>query len=150
MNGCRLMFLGMLLFLPGMTGCETAPSPGEADAETPGLLDREWRLVALNDEPVEPENEERRPNLTLHSEENRMSGFTGCNRMFGAYELDGERLSFGQIGVTKMACPDTMELERKFLDAVQATGSFYLTGPELELFDAEGRNVARFRAADGA
>lgn len=133
--------LGLAVTVLG--ACERANSAEDASAPEAGLLNAKWVLVALNDEPVELEREEQRPHFTLEAEENRMTGFTGCNRMFGTYEIEGERLSFGPIGATKMACMDTMDLERDFLKAIEATASYYLAVEELELFDADGKNVAR-------
>lgn len=134
--------LGLTLTL--MVGCRRADSAAESAAPEAGLLNSEWLLVALNDQPVELENEERRPHFTLQAEENRMTGYTGCNQMFGAYVINGDLLSFDRIGATKMACMDAMDLERDFLKAIEATASYYMAGRELELFDADGTNVARF------
>lgn len=144
--------LGMLgTMLAVLAGCQRTEAAAGDAAPEPGLLDRQWTLTVLDGEPVELENEEQRPHFTLQTEENRMVGYTGCNRMFGGYEIDGELLSFGPIGATKMACMETMDLEREFLAAIEATASYYVTGSELEFFDAGGKNVARFAVApDGA
>ncbi len=47
----------------------------------------------------------------------RVSGKSGCNRYFGAFMLDAERLAIGPLGATRMACPkDEMTVEKRFLD----------------------------------
>jgi heat shock protein HslJ len=45
-----------------------------------------------------------------------------------------------------MACRDRMEQEQAFLAALRAARRWEIRGAHLELFDAEGRSVARFEA----
>jgi len=65
-------------------------------------------------------------NITvLFGEKGRASGSTGCNRFTGSYDLTGESLRFGQMGVTMMACPDAlMTQERRVLDALEQVRRF--------------------------
>jgi putative lipoprotein len=45
----------------------------------------------------------------------RVTGRGGCNRYFGTAAIEDERLSFGPLGATKMACPPAlMDQERRF------------------------------------
>jgi len=55
-------------------------------------------------------------NITFNDSTNQVSGFSGCNRFFGSYTLDGIVLKFEALGTTKMACTeDKNEIESKFL-----------------------------------
>ena len=75
----------------------------------------------------------------------RLSGSGGCNRITGSYQLDGDRLTFGPIASTRMACPEAMDQEQAFLKALAAVRSYRIPGGTLELLD--GSNVvARLRA----
>lgn len=38
--------------------------------------------------------------------EKRVNGRAACNRFFGNYEIDGNKLKFSPMGATRMACPD--------------------------------------------
>ncbi|TNF63484.1 MAG: META domain-containing protein [Rhodobacteraceae bacterium] len=77
-------------------------------------------------------------NVTLRfGKDGRISGSAGCNRMIGGYTLTGEGLSFSQMGMTMMACPEAlMAQERRVLDAlasvrrfdIDATGALLLIG----------------------
>lgn len=69
-------------------------------------------------------------NITvLFGEKGRVSGSTGCNRFMGGFELTGEGLRFGQMGVTMMACPDAlMTQERRVLDALEQVRRFDFNG----------------------
>jgi heat shock protein HslJ len=66
--------------------------------------------------------------------------------MFGPAKVEGDRMTFGSIGTTRMACspPAVMQQEQSFLAALEATRSFRLAGPTLELYDASGAELVRF------
>ncbi|MGZ0015913.1 META domain-containing protein [Yeosuana sp. AK3] len=44
--------------------------------------------------------------LTFNPEEQKVNGFSGCNRFFGTYSYHENRLNFGVLGATKMFCND--------------------------------------------
>jgi heat shock protein HslJ len=80
-----------------------------------------------------------------------VTGDASCNRFSGTYERSGERLTFGAIAATEMACtePGVMEQEAAVLDALSRTAGFAIEGPTLTLLDAEGRPTLVLRASDG-
>ena len=56
----------------------------------------------------------------------RIYGNSGCNRMMGSFEADSLKpgtLKFGQIGSTRMMCPD-MKTEQMVLGALDKVTSF--------------------------
>lgn len=57
------------------------------------------------------------PSISFHPEENKITGFAGCNRYFGSYEISNDSLSIGIIGATKMAC-NHLDIEQRFLSAI--------------------------------
>jgi len=63
--------------------------------------------------------------------------------MSGSYELNGAGLRFGPMAVTRMACATGMDLETRFLGALQATRGYRLTDEGLELTGETG-TLARF------
>ncbi len=64
------------------------------------------------------------------------SGSGGCNRLMGSYELNGDKLTFGQMAGTMMACPEGMDTEKAFLEALKQVNKWKIVGQHLELFDA--------------
>lgn len=85
---------------------------------------------------------------TLAFEDERASGFAGCNRWFATPTRNGEALSFAGIGLTRMMCsPQAMEAERDFVAALEGTASARIEGDQLLLSDASGAEMARFRRA---
>ncbi len=84
-----------------LSACSTMTwKPDDTTSST--LLNSKWYLAELAGEPVAAETQ---PWLEF-SEDGRVSGNASCNRLFGSYELDGEALSFGPLGTTRMFCPD--------------------------------------------
>jgi heat shock protein HslJ len=71
----------------------------------------------------------------------QLSGSTGCNNYFAAYETQGERLILTNAGVTEMACLEpegVMEVESRFLDYFYQVERFHLTDQELQLITGDG------------
>lgn len=108
------------------------------------LASTRWVLTRLNDEPVDLSKMPREPFIALESNEHRVSGYGGCNRVVGAYESEGERIAFKHLALTRMACPDHMAFETAFGNALNAAARWKISGSHMELFDADGKVVARF------
>lgn len=104
-----------------------------------------WALLRLGDEAVPAGDNRREAFFVLEPGEHRISGTGGCNRLIGSYELDGTRLSFKQLALTRMACPD-VQYENAFARALENTASWKVSGAHLELSDAAGTMLARFES----
>jgi len=115
------------MLLAVMAGCAAAR-----------LEDTHWYLTMLGDTPM------RGPTMILYPKERRVSGSGGCNSFDGSYELDGDRLTFGPLASTRMACPKGMDTEQAFHEAMGRVSGWKIEGQHLELFDTAGVMVARF------
>ena len=73
-----------------------------------------------------------------------VAGRTNCNRFFGKYELKGQELSFENLGMTRMACPD-MQYEDAFVKMLDEVDSYEIKGSDLKFFD-DKKVIAEFRA----
>jgi heat shock protein HslJ len=107
-----------------------------------------WKLVKLGGQNVVmSEAQEREAHFILKTEENKFSGFSGCNAFFGTYTLEqGNRISFGHVGSTRRACPDAQLNEYEFLQVFALADNYSINGDTLEL-NAEGRaSLAIFQA----
>jgi uncharacterized lipoprotein YbaY/heat shock protein HslJ len=105
-----------------------------------------WKLTELYGKTIQfAASGQGEPHLMLRPSEHQLSGFSGCNGFFGSYRVDGNQLSFANMGATMRACPLEPNIEKIFFSALKATGHFKIFGEMLELYD--GRNaVARFEA----
>lgn len=94
-----------------------------------------WKLETLEGKTISDLKEtDKEIGFTLNENENRITGFAGCNGFFGTYKLeDGNRISFSALGATKMACPDSAFNENEFLEIFGLVDNYRITGDKLEL-----------------
>ena len=150
MNSRILLFCGIaaLVALTTATGCSLMRPPAAvATAASTTLLNTRWRLTQLGDEVVTNTAGEREIHITMHSGNTNVTGSGGCNRMFGRYALEKQKLKFDGLGGTKMFCDGRMELEQKFNNALMSAMRWRITGNTLELFDDRNAAVATFIAS---
>jgi heat shock protein HslJ len=77
-----------------------------------------------------------------------VAGNAGCNTYRGAYTLDGDKITIGQVAMTAMACPEPqMALEKAYTTALGAVATYSISGTTLELKTAEGKVGLRYAAA---
>ncbi len=123
----------------------TAPKAA-APAGAP-LVGTYWKLTEVAGRPAIVGQTGREPHLTLLDEEHRLAATGGCNQLGGAYDLQGNALTFSALVSTKMMCQDVMEQEDALSHAFESTKTFRIRGNKLELMDGAGTVVARFEAA---
>lgn len=111
------------------------------------LLSVRWVLMQLGSVELPRHKGTREPYMSLASPPGRLEGFSGCNRLFGSFTVDGAKLTFGPgIGMTRMACAGrgAADIESGFAQALQATARWRVEGSTLELLDETGAVLARF------
>jgi len=107
-----------------------------SNAPANNLSDTSWTVSSIAGEPVS----ERAPTLEFAS--NRLSGAAGCNRYFGGYELDGDRIIVRGVGSTEMACEaPIMRQEAAFLTALSEAQRYRRDGESLVLTSAFGHDI---------
>jgi heat shock protein HslJ len=111
-----------LAILTAGAGCTTADAPA-----VPQLAGTSWRAETIMGRPV---IDGSASTITFEAD-GRVHGRGGCNRYFGSSTIDGARLALGQLGSTRMACPEAlMDQETRFFQALQ--------GAERWTIDADG------------
>jgi len=105
-----------------------------------------WKLVRLGESPVSAGAKQREAHLILANDSPRVGGSGGCNRLRGGFDLEGDKLRFSRVAGTMMNCPEGMEQEKRFLDALGQAERFRIRGSHLDLLDARGATIARFEA----
>ncbi len=87
--------------------------------------------------------------ITAEFNEGQVAGSAGCNRYFASYEVDGDKLTIGPAGVTRMSCGEERdEREHEFLTALESVAGFKIQREVLTLTDGEGATVIQFRVAN--
>ncbi|MDO6389153.1 copper resistance protein NlpE N-terminal domain-containing protein [Pontibacter sp. BT731] len=111
-------------------------------------LNGTWNLVELQGKKINPKDfDQNQPAMVIDLTEGKVSGSAGCNRITGTLEPIGDRINFGPLASTRMACPN-MEVESQFLKVLSDGELRYRVGEErLELM-LGGKVVAVFVRGD--
>ncbi|MCX5834432.1 MAG: META domain-containing protein [Deltaproteobacteria bacterium] len=129
---------------PGCSGLH-----GSTGKPSISLENTDWKLAEFRGKEVIMQPGRPSPYLRLLSSDSRVVGHGGCNRFFGGYKLEGDRLRFSALGSTKMACPRGIgDLEDAFFNALGSARRFKISGDVLEVFD-DSELIARFKAVKG-
>jgi heat shock protein HslJ len=107
------------------------------------LTGTDWRLFELHDLPTI--GGPNQTPATLRIDGGTLTGFTGCNRLSGPVTWSSDKVHFGPLAMTRMACLDTNlgRQESGLVKALKAAERQQVIGDTLTLFDAAG-SLARF------
>jgi heat shock protein HslJ len=108
------------------------------------LTGTDWKLYELHDLPVIGSGPNQTA-ATLRIDGGTLTGFTGCNRMSGPVSSSGDKVRFGPLATTRMACLDTNlgRQESGLIKALNAARRQLIIGDTLTLLDDAG-SLARF------
>jgi heat shock protein HslJ len=76
-------------------------------------------------------------------------GSAGCNQYTTSYQIDGDSITIGPVGLTRKMCNDPegiMEQEQAYLAALESAATFSIKGDRLELRDTEGTRMVAYVA----
>ena len=120
------------------------PTAGAAGADL--LAGTSWLLASLGPLGTERDVLAGSRVTLLFQAGGNAGGNAGCNSYGGAYEVDGEAISFAEIVSTLMACADdgVMEQEGSYLAALQSAESFTLEDERLVIGYDGGRSSLTF------
>ncbi|MFQ5812502.1 MAG: META domain-containing protein [Anaerolineae bacterium] len=120
------------------------PTPTKAAADLDGTL---WKLDSYLNSQGESVDVLPGTEITIEFKDGQISGSAGCNTYFGSYEVEGDSLTIGPIGVTEMFCAapeNVMEQESAYLAALQSAVSYQATDDQLQMANADGEIVLTF------
>lgn len=128
--------------LAGSAAALAALGLGAAGASAqagPHPLERSaWTLAAIDGEPFTTALDRGPP--TLNFAGGRLGGSGGCNRLLGAYAVDGARLAIRDMASTLMHCGDArMAIERRIVQRLRAVAEWRIEGETLILTGPAGR-----------
>ena len=87
--------------------------------------------------------------VTAVFQDGQIGGNASCNSYFGSYEADAEgNLTVGALGMTEMFCmiDELMAQESDFLAALTSSASYLITEDNLQIEDADGKEILVFSA----
>ena len=119
-----------LLVLLLLSACSAFPG-GDPLAGT------SWKLSSYAGKPGLPETD-----VTIQFQDGQAGGQAGCNSFGGAYQVNGQRITFHDMASTLMACTSpagVMEQEAEFLGSLNEVERFELSEGQLQLIRADGQ-----------
>lgn len=131
----------VLMGLAIMSACSMGIKANPLNSEQ--ALDKNtWQLTAIEGKPLTSAN----LIPTLKFENGRLTGFTGCNRLFASYSATAEGgLALSALGTTKMACLGVGgELEQAVLAALEQVHLYALPPGQLNLLDANHKTLLTY------
>lgn len=116
-------------------------------AATASVTETYWKLTELMGQAIPALKEgQKEVHIILKKQDTRITGFAGCNRISGGYELkEGNRIKFTGLISTLMACAD-MKTEQELLKLLPQVDNYSLNGDKLTLNKARMAPLARFEA----
>jgi heat shock protein HslJ len=131
----------VLAFLFSMSPMKASGAMSNAPPPQTILTGAEWVVSTIDGKPPASR---RPPSLTVAAD-GKLSGFSGCNRYFGAARFDGpDAIAVSPIGQTKMACaPEAMATEAAFTKALAGAKRWALAGSILTIEGSGGSLVLK-------
>jgi len=133
-----LLALCVLLLL----GCAQPHCTHDAN-QSATLLRGSWHVTSLQNSPLAANTST--PTLQFFTAQNKISGFSGCNRYMGSYFIKNGFLQFNKVATTMMACSkEKNELETRFLHALNQTLYYCIRDNTLKLSDEHHQEIMTF------
>jgi len=127
----KYLFLFSIFATPlSLSSCATDGS----SSGPPSLTGTAWRLEDLAGAGVLD-----RVEATLEfMDGGKIAGRGSCNRFFGSAKIEGQSLTIGPVGATRMACPEAvMNQETRYFQALQNAARYRIES-EFLLIDVKG------------
>jgi heat shock protein HslJ len=129
----------MILFAALITGCSSSGNPGDKSP----LTGTEWVLFEMDGEMFVPASG-KNVTLRLDSDKKSVNGKAPCNTYGGPYTKSSNKISFGELYATEMAC-DELDKETIYFSQMRKVYAYQISGDKLYLFDSGGMVIFRFR-----
>jgi heat shock protein HslJ len=126
---------GGQLILPTTSGTlvYSATPPANQPPVTPDslLVNRQWYLIAIEDDAAVPGSEP----TAYFASDGSLSGYTGCNSYSGRFTASGDQITITGLASTGAACPEPqLTQETVFLQGLSQAQRFEVSDTRLRLY----------------
>lgn len=137
---------------PSTTLAPTTALPTTPVNNTPSLTGIIWKVDRVDETPVLAADSRSAPFIQLDKQKATLTGYTGCNRIFGQFTESTNNTLKLQVASTKMACIDAekQQLENKIQHALNETTSYQFKDKQLSFYDAKQQERLIFNNAGNA
>ncbi|CAD5282003.1 MULTISPECIES: copper resistance protein NlpE N-terminal domain-containing protein [unclassified Imperialibacter] len=111
------------------------------------IAEKYWKLIELRGQKVTMSKDQpKEQHFVLHTADDRISGYGGCNSFNGSYTLSEiERINFSPLAATRMACRNDNN-ENAFLSVFEEADNYSIRNDTLLLNKARMAPLAKFVA----
>lgn len=127
-----MKYIAILLMLFSLKSCGNTKHTESAMQKKPDQIFGNYIITTISNDTLDIDT------LTITFEEgtNRVSGYSGCNRFTGTFEIHENNLKFGPIAATKMLCAEVNNtIEQQFFEALSKTNQFSVENGTLKLLN---------------
>lgn len=125
-----IVILFSLLLVKACDNSKKTLSFSQNEIEPRLELNGTYEIKSIHNEDVSAYNLE----VNFSTEEQKVSGFSGCNRFFGNYVFSNNAITFGPLGSTKMFCDEKANsIESHLLEVLSKIDHLNSNGSNLEL-----------------
>lgn len=110
----------VLALLPVIFFCSCAGT-GSLFQKNAEFENRTWILQSFNYNDVS--NPGEKILIKFNKDDKKITGFGGCNTLFGSYSITGSDIKI-KAGRTKMMCDENMQTEDRLMQLLEATNEF--------------------------
>lgn len=112
--------LGMAMAVVALSSCASTKNAASTSA-----LNGEWDIIEINGASLVPVPGQTFPYIGFDATSGKVYGNSGCNRLMGTFDTSSKpgKLELGQVGSTRMMCPDMVN-EKNVLAALAQVRKF--------------------------
>ncbi|MBP9187800.1 MAG: META domain-containing protein [Bacteroidia bacterium] len=100
-------------------------------------INGKWLLKKINNKEIPSQLDIKTiPYIEINGETQKVTGFTGCNKLNGKFLIRGNEITMGEIASTRMACPNVLEVA--FVEAFSHVLSYQYNNGTLTLTNNKG------------
>lgn len=107
------------------------------------LTNRYWKVIEIRGDKAVAFDNQREAHIILDNE-NKIIGSDSCNRIFGSYKLDGNKIDFSHLASTRMACMKGMTQAHNFSTAFAYVKSYKIEKNSLYFLDENEKVILKF------
>ncbi|HEU5090921.1 MAG TPA: META domain-containing protein, partial [Roseiflexaceae bacterium] len=115
------------------------------------LQDTNWQLASYGAGNQQQPAANAAATALMFAADNRVSGVTGCNSFSGSYSVANDQIAFGELAVTRKACPPPLDTqEREVLAGLRGTARYAISGDTLTIYYNGDQSTLVYKASTPA
>lgn len=124
------------------TKLSPTPAPLPVIRSQDGFQDLRWTIQEINGRRAQFFTQY--PSLLLQSQNQRIFGHTGCNAIFGQYQVNtaNQNISF-KANAEHLACDNALAQEAELMEALSRISHYQIQGKNMTLFDKSNHVLIR-------